>query len=217
MKNGDTVAGVLLNALSQAIPVMGIVYALAAPKIGKGICSTIPIPFFAGRTHAFTFTLLCGAFLLHYLSLRYLYPLARLITTLAITVFCIHFYDFSWSVFSFVGRGTAPNLPSLLIIVATSYILFRLDNVHGVFARFHAKSFLYALLPLFFTELGLLGMSLTGFWQQMALVDAGVAVDPNNNVWWVISKAFCFFVLYFYLDDRPLKAPLRLDPRVMSG
>ncbi|MBW2671986.1 MAG: hypothetical protein JRD89_01055 [Deltaproteobacteria bacterium] len=213
-RDTDTLAGVALHYTTLLLPILGVVYALLFTARPAGIYSTVPIP--GGTTHKLTFILLCLSFLIYYSLMKYLYPLTRLVASLTMVTFQVHLYDFLWSLESLMYRGTLPNVFSFFFLIFCLYILHRIDNYHGVLNLTKMRQGVFFLL-FSLSLLGFVRMAYTGFWDKMALVDAGITIpDPNQNIWWIVSKVPTIFLFLPYIDTRDIRAPLRLDPRVVT-
>ena len=218
MENSEqnTSMGRLAHIMFYLAPSLGICYALMFSDCSQGIYSKIPLPIGSNTTHMLTFITLCASFILYYHRMKYLYPLTRFIAALALMVMSIHLYDFLWSLQSWIFRGTKLNTPSVVIMSIVGAILFRLDNVNGVFKKTQRTTPLILFLA-FVMFVGFTGMYFDGFWEKMNAIDAGIpTADPNKNIWWVLSKIPSFFVYYPTLDNRSIKAPLRLEPGVFK-
>jgi len=184
-----------------------------------GIYSYIYLPW-NGRAviHSISLFSLSLSFLTYYLMLGYLYPLARTIICLAMSVWSIQAYDFIWSLFSQAVRGCGLSWTALLAVIIATFLLERLDDKHGIFrlsptwtGRRLALIILYAIFLLSFE-----GLVNSGFFQAMALYDIGAGPDPNvGNVYWLVGKFMVFWLFLPLIHRRDYKVPLRLDPRVL--
>ncbi len=207
--------GRLIHNLSLIMPVLGIGYAILTTT-GTFPYNIIPVPLTGGTTHFVSFLLICISFIFHYQKLAFLYPLARLVTTLSFTVFYIHLYDALWSIQSQLIRGHGLNRVSIISVMVVFVILSKLDDNFGILDKATIWPPRLTILGIMLVFIGFTGMTLTGFWADMELLDrGGCCVDPNQNPWWLLSKIPWFFLLLPYINGTDLKAPLKLHPRVI--
>ncbi len=207
--------GRLIHYLSLSIPIIGISYAILTTQ-GEFPYNIIPVPITGGTTHFISFMLICTSFLIHYIKLSFLYPLARLVTTLTFTVFYIHLYDTIWSIQSLFMRGHGLNRISILSVIITFVILSKLDDNFGILKNSVKLPPMKTLILMIIAMIGFLGMALTGFWDDMEALDQGqTGVDPNHNPWWIFSKLPWNFLLIPYIEKMDFKAPIKLHPRVL--
>jgi len=74
------------------------------------------------------------------------------------------------------------------------------------------KTILYSFL--FIISFGL--MMKAGFYEAMELYDTGLGSDPNVGCLpWVMGKVVVFWIFTPLIQKFELKAPLRLDPKVL--
>ena len=210
--------GIALHILTIIIPYSVALFSLISLAT-KGIYSYTYLSS-QGRAlcHSVTLFSLSSSFLAYYLSLSHLYPLTRLITCLAISVWSIHAYDFVWSLSSLAVRGTGSVTLSLISLSVTSAILFFLHEKHGVFrfSRTWGTRRLAFLLLILIYVTAAKGMINSGFFQAMELYDQGLGPDPNiGNPFWLVSKVTVFWLFLPIIDRRGYSVPLRLDPRVI--
>jgi len=168
--------------------------------------------------HRLTMICLCSSFLLHYLLMGYLFPLARAIIALVFVVFYIYLGAFVWTLNSYLIRGHG-NIPFLIVgLVVICILLERLDDKHNILNKHNLSKWspiiVLTLVALRLT--GYVGLWQTGFWEIMELVDLSFpAGDPNRNPFWAIMKISDFGYFLPYIRRSRMKAPLRLDPRVL--
>jgi len=220
MKNvfDDDLMGRFIHYSTIILSTVLVLYSLGT-LIFSGLYSYIYVPW-NGRAiiHSISLFSLSLSFLVYYLMLGYLYPLARAIICLAMTTWSIQMYDFVWSLFSQAVRGSGFSLPALIAVIFLTFLLERFDNKHGIFrfsptwtCRRIAMLVLYAVFVLSFK-----GLIDTGFFQAMALYDIGAGPDPNvGNIFWLIGKFMVFWLFLPLTDRRDYKVSLRLDPRVL--
>ncbi len=168
--------------------------------------------------HKLTIILICCSFLLHYLLMGYLFPLTRLIIALTFVMFYVYLGAIVWTLNSYLIRGHG-NFPFLIVgIVIICILLERLDNKHGMLNRYSPSKWALVIVLIFvvFKVVAYVGLWKTGFWVMMELEDLGFSAgDPNRNIFWALMKITDFGYFLPYIDRRKMKAPLRLDPRVL--
>lgn len=168
--------------------------------------------------HRLTMISLCLSFLLHYSLMGYIFPLARVIVALVFVMFYVYLGAFMWTVNSYLVRGHG-NFPFLVVGLVIIYILLeRLNNKHGVLNIYSSSKWapMIVLIFVILKVIAYVGMWQTGFWKIMELVDLGFpAGDPNRNPFWAIMKISDFGYFLPYIRRSRMKAPLRLDPRVL--
>jgi len=181
-----------------------------------GLYDHVPLPVFG--IHRLTMICLCSSFLLHYSLMGYLFPLARAIIALVFVVLYIYLGAFVWTINSYLIRGHG-NISFIIVgLVVICILLERLDNKHGILNK-HNLSKWSPIIVLIFVVLrlvGYVGMWQTGFWEIMELMDLGISAgDPNRNPFWAIMKISDYGYFLPYIRRSKMKAPLRLDPRVL--
>ncbi len=168
--------------------------------------------------HRLTMILLCVVFISHYSLMGYLFPLARFVVTLTIMLFYIYVGGIVWVLNSYLCRGYG-NITFLIVgFVIIYFLLDRLDNKHGFLKRKPDTLWPMLILLLFIVVrgVGYFGLWQTGFWEQMHLIDMGLSGgNPNQNIYWAIMKFSEFGFLLPFIRRSDLKAPLRLDPKVL--
>ncbi len=94
-------------------------------------------------------------------------------------------------------------------------IIYQLNTKHGFFKldlTNKDKAIICGLLGV--QLLGMVGMAATGFWEAMTLSDAGLGLDPNVNLFWLVWKGASFWMLYPMLRRSDLRAPLQMNAEV---
>ncbi len=121
----------------------------------------------------------------------------------------------TWTVSSALVRGHG-NFLFLLVGTGTiAYLLERLNNKHGFFKGYERSLMLVSALAVL-QLIAYVGMWQTGFWTKMELIDLGTpAGNPNENIYWAFMKIVGLWYTLPYISRDKLKAPLRLDPRVL--
>ncbi len=168
--------------------------------------------------HSFSLIVMCASFLIHYSLMSYIMPLARSIIALTITLFYLYLGGVFWMVNSYLVRGSGFMFTTLLVFCALVFVIDRFDDKHGIFRRYNLTKGTRALVLvlLLLQVVGYIGMWQTGFWELMELSDLGVAAhDPNQNPFWVFMRVTGMWVLLPLINRRGMKAPLRLDPKVL--
>lgn len=179
----------------------------------RGIFSLTRLPW-GGTTHFISITTLWLSSFILFRRMKYLHPLARIVAIMMIAVFHIHTYDFMWALQNSIVRGQPTNVISFIIMCLTYLGLDRMSNIHGLFKN-PATIKLVLIGGLIF--MGFIGMYLTDFWGKMERVDQGeYCIDPNQNIFWVLSKVPSFFLVLPFIDDRDIKAPLELRGNVLT-
>ena len=94
-------------------------------------------------------------------------------------------------------------------------IIYQLNTKHGFIKMDISKTDSWLMYGLLIIQmLGLIGMSLTGFWDALNLSDAGLGPDPNVNLFWLIWKGASFWMLLPMLRKSDLRAPLQMNAEV---
>lgn len=148
----------------------------------------------------------------------YLFPLARFVVTLTILMFYVYVGGLVWVLNSYLFRGYG-DITFLIVGFVIIYLLLdRLDNKHSVLNRRNPSKWAMPILLIFIAlrVIGYLGLWQTGFWEIMHLIDLGLpAANPNTNIFWAIMKLSEFGFLLPFINRSDLKAPLRLDPKIL--
>jgi len=214
----DDMIGKFIHYSTITLSIILVFYSLGS-ILSSGIYGYIyPPGSYRAIIHSTSLLSMSLAFLVYYLMLGHLYPLTRAIVCLAMTVWSIHTYDLTWSVFSQVIRGSGFSWIAVMAVIIVTYLLVRFDNKHLIFrlsptwtGRRLTMIILYAIFILSFK-----GLIDTGFFQAMALYDVGAGPDPNvGNIYWLIGKIIVFWLFLPLIDKRDYKVPLLLDPRVL--
>lgn len=168
--------------------------------------------------HAISLLSLSSSFLAYYLILGFMFPLARSIVCLAISILNIQLYDFMWSIFSQASRGSGFSFGALISVIVLIALLQQFHNKHGVFRfanTWTPRRIAFMILIATFV-LSFKGLIDTNFFNAMSLYDAGLGPDPNvGNIYWLFGKVIVFWILLPTIDRADYKVPLRLDPRVL--
>jgi len=136
---------------------------------------------------------------------------------------CMLFYIYSggivWVVNSYLCRWYGDINFLIVGIVMIYFILTKLNNNHGFLKRrsqLFIIPYLILMIFIFIRIVGYFGLWQTGFWEMMHLIDQGIPTgNPNQNIYWAIMKISEFGFLLPFISRSDLKAPLRLDPRVL--
>lgn len=219
----DDILGRVIHYTALIVPSTLIIYSLFFSTGNTkpfGLYNVTPLSIFGGafEIHSLTMILLCSVFLFHYLLMGYLYPLVRFIITLVLVMFYVYLGGIEWVTNSFLIRGHGNILFLIIGFVIVCILLERLDNKHGFLKR-KPHSLWPLLIVLFFIVIkttAYIGMWKTGFWELMELIDLGTpAGNPNQNIFWALMKVSEFGYLLPFIRRSEMKAPLRLDPRVL--
>ena len=212
----DEVLGRVVHYTALIVPSALIIYSLLF-SVGNtkpfGLYDHIPLGMFG--IHRLTTILLCFSFLFHYSLMSYLFPLARSIIALTLVMFCVYLGGITWTVNSYLVRGHG-NLPFLIVgFTIVCILLERFDNKHGMLNPSKwALVIVFILAVLQF--IGYVGMWKTGFWEILELEDLGFpAGDANQNIFWAFMKITGLWYSLPFIDRQKMKAPLRLDPRIL--
>lgn len=215
----NEVLGRVIHYTALIIPSAFIVFSLLFSVENTkpfGICDHVPLGILG--FHRLTVISLCLAFLLHYLLMGYLFPLARFIIALTFVAFYAYLGGIMWTLNSYLVRGHGNILFLIVGFLIICFLLERLDNKHSMINRYKPSKWALVIVLIFvaLTLIGYVGMWKTGFWVMMELEDSGRSVgDPNQNIFWAIMKiSVCGYLLPF-INRSKMKAPLRLDPRVL--
>ncbi len=208
----EDVIGRIIHYITLLIPSLVILL-----SVGKMLHDPYSVIWIGGRgiIHVISALSLSTSFLFIYYRLSYLYPLVRMIITGCFTVFSIHLYDFFWSLTKYLQLGYDFRLVPLLAVLITVVLLERFDNKHGIF-HFTERGKVTATIHVFILFTAFTIMAVNGFYEAMELSDSGMGPDPNAGcLEWAIGKIIVFWILTPFIQKRPYKAPLRLDPRVL--
>jgi len=224
----DDIIGRIIHYAAYAIPSVLIFISLFFSSGNTkpfGLYNGLPILGVFG-IHRLTMILLCVVFILHYSLMGYLFPLTRFVVTMSFMLFYIYSGGLVWVANSYLCRGYGDINFLIVGIVMIYFILTKLNNNHGFLKR---RKQIFPTPPIIFMGsililmtfiairlIGYAGLWQTGFWDIMHLIDQGLpAGNPNQNIYWVIMKISEFGFLLPFVSRSDLKAPLRLDPRVL--
>jgi len=131
--------------------------------------------------HTSTALNLCALYLVSYFVFRTFMPgVFRVVRAMLFVVLGVLFYDMMWSFFSIVltGHGSLV-LPLVSTVIISVYILL-FNRTQQRILRFRCRyvipaMFLYALTLYIFVQ--------SGFFQQFALMEQGLQIDPHGWEW----------------------------------
>jgi hypothetical protein len=214
----EEVLGVLLHYCCLIAPMVGVWYSLYHVVV-DGIYGYIYLPGIdVAIIHSWSLFCILGFFWVTYYMLSYLMPLLRMIAALSLTIFSIQAYDFLWSAFSQAVRGVGFSWGALIASFILLVLLERMDNKHNFISvpRLFTTKHLFLLIGVAILFLSFKGLVDTGFFLAMTLYEQGLGPDPNiGNFYWFVGKTFCFYIVIPLVKLKKLRAPLRLDPRVL--
>jgi len=160
------------------------------------------VPFYFSF-HASTMLCLCIAWLVTYRKLNALSVHFKVAVALAFTVLSIHFYDFVWSVFSYLVRGHGLNFYAALFSTVCINIILYVNRKYN-FLKIKSLS-LSDLIHNIFIWLGFFAffvlLSTTNFWSAMTLSDLALGSDPNyGNIYWLMTKITGLNLWHIFID-----------------
>lgn len=209
------VLGALIHYSALMLPSAMVVLSLWT-IVTNGLYSYIYLPGWSRAIiHSVSLLSLLLSFLVTYLLLGHIHPLARSIMAGSFSVLSIHLYDFWWSTIKWVLLGYGFRIFPLIFVGAVGVLLERLDNKHGIFLFVRNRIYLFCgVLLIISIVFG--GMAMSGFYEDMSLYDQHLGPDPNiGNIWWLLSKITVFWLPVPLIQKLDYKVPLRLDPRVL--
>ena len=203
------------------IPSLVILYSFFFSVGGVGIYNIVR--YGTRSVHGLSLVTLCSSFIIHYLWMKHIMPLARFVIAFSFILFYINLGGMFWMINSYLYRGTGIIMPSVLRFVAIIILIILLDKTHNILDYSIFSSHNFSILPFLFIcslfscqFIGYLGLGITGFWDKMVLYDLGTLIgDPNLNIFWVLVKVTSSWFILPLIKQSNYKAPLRLDPKVL--
>ncbi len=215
----EDIAGKVIHYTTLLVPSLVIIYSIFFSTGDTEWFGIYNLVWYGTQSvHSFSLIVISTSFLVHYSLMKYLMPLVRSIIALSFMLFYMYLSGVFWMVSSHLVRGSGFMFTTLFGCFALAFLIDRFDDKHGMFRRYDLMkgTRVLVLILLLLQLVGYVGMWKTGFWELMELSDLGMAPhDPNQNPFWAFAKVTSMWFLLPLIDRRGMKAPLRLDPKVL--